>query len=462
MKISPVCGRNIIQNKALGLAGISVGTAVALQNKSDNQEKNIKREIPFYMDVAGLFHKKTTEIKISANRQNRTLTESDITGSKLVRNFIFDEKMRPVERICKKYTKEGVIDFETRYKTSYENGVPTTKIINRDFRINTETNITTVNNQFEKEVIKHTNPKNGKVSFEIIEKSPVKGVLNSKIIDENGNEKIESIAYKTKDGVTVVKKDFESFDGTKTKYFYKNFNNNSELHYQILSKDGKPLMTLDRVSKQINSNQKFSSLNGHGYMTTFDEKGFEIDDLVTKEKKYIKYSEITDDEASVDFIKTLPADILLKTHERKIKITACETPERKSTFYSETNSIKTYPNVYTLAHELGHALDYSVQSEKLENASLNPKLRQEYEKEKIAFKNNLSDIPQDYISYFLMETAGGRGVDAGVNESVAESHALLSELPDEIYSQRAHYFQKYFPNTIAQVSKLFLKNNISC
>lgn len=457
-----ITGNNLIKNKALGLTGISVATAISLKNsQNENKEKNIKREIPFYMDVAGLFHKKTTEIKINASGHDRTLIETDITGAKLVRNFKSDENNRVVERTSKKYTNQGVIDFETSYKTVYKNDIPTSKIVNKDYRNNTETYITKINNEFEKEIIKHTNPKNGKTSFEIIEKSPINGVLNSKIIDENGNEKIESITFKDRDGAIVVKKDFESLDGTKTKYFYKKSDNNSEMHYQILSKDGKAIMTLDRISKEINPQRKFSSLNGHGYMTTFKENGAEIKDLVTNETKFVKFSNLTNDKLSFEFLKSLPADILLQLSEKNIKLTSFKNAENSSSFHPEINSIKTYTDLYTLSHELGHAIDYSNQTKKFENASLNPNFRKEYEREKIAFKNNFSDIQQDYISYFLMETAGGRGVDSGANESVAESHALLSSIPIEIYTQRAHYFQKYFPNTIAEVSKLFLKNNIS-
>ncbi len=455
------------QKALLASAGGILAASLPKQNSTVNPEKReirIKRETPFYTDVAGGFHKKTTEVFVSNDGKTRTLTETEVDGSKIVRNFTFDDNHKPLERVCKKISKNGVIEFISNHKTFYDGEISTTVITNKNFQTNTETVTTNINGEFKSEVVKKYNPKTGKNSFEIIEKSPVAGILNSKIIDENGNVKIESIGIKGKDGSVTIKKDFESFDGTRTKYLYKSSDKGSEMRYQIFSNTGERLMSVDRESKQISSQRRFISLNGHGYSIEQSENGFSIKDLVSKEERSFKYLDIVRSEKdltpdTISYINTLPADLILNLADRGIKIYTVDKPEDGSTFFG--TEIKTYRDIYTLAHETGHAIDYSRHDDNCQNITQNVLYRKVFEDEKSEFKKNMSDVQADYISYFLMDYAGGRGVNAGVNESVAEANAILTDIPHDMYLKRSHYFQKYFPKSIAAASKLMLRDKIS-
>ena len=122
---------------------------------------------------------------------------------------------------------------------------------------------------------------------------------------------------------------------------------------------------------------------------------------------------------------------------------------------------KTARDIYTLSHELGHGIDYSKENDELEKINKNSFFRKYFEEEKNNFLNNMSDIEQDFISYFLMDMGGIRGVDAGASESVAEANALMTSIPEEFYLIRSHYYQKYFPKSIASASKLMLREKIN-
>lgn len=461
MNISPVnkviTSKNLQKAGALGVTGVITANAlsgkITCKNVSNTTDKDgvrtIHRELPFYQDMVGIFHKKTMDIKIGDGI--RTLSETNIDGSNITRIFKSDENHHPTERICTKTDKNGVVEFKSVH--TYKDGKTT--ITNQDFRNNSETVVTMNGYDLERLVKKY----DGKT--EILEKSPVKGVLNSTIIDKNGNVKIESIGRKNHDGSISVEKDMESPDGTRTKYSYKVHNGSSKLHYQIISKDGESLSTIDREFKRTSPNKAFSSLNGHGYSIESDENGLVITDLVKNETKKLSYDDIVLkdlNKETIEFIKTVPADILLNLQDKGIKFYTVEKMEDGSKF--DNTYIKTARNVYTLAHELGHGIDYNRENGECELVNHNPIFRKDFEEEKVAFYDNTTDIEQDIISYFLMDMGGVRGVDGGASESVAESNALMTALPDEFYLLRSHYYQKYFQKSIAGTSKLMLRDKV--
>lgn len=333
---------------------------------------------------------------------------------------------KPTEIYTKKVDVNGNIEYEMTKKNEYsyfqkeEFSVPELRTLsvveNIDYKNNTKTMAEYDNDILIKEIRKITNPKNGKVKTEIIEKSDIEGIYNSKIIDENGKEKIESSGIKKPDGTILVEKHFESADGTKTDYVYKSKSKNNtvnilddkgkllatsdvnsinpekriiidhnnkqilevyeenqteyiekeqdnsvdfELSYKITDKNGKVLTTVDRIYKQISPNVTYSSLNGHEYTITKTETGVDIRDLKTNDIRTIEYSDLIHEDCDYDggkvLINKLPADMILNMVDRGIKIKFSD--DKLASVYVNNLYIQSSDDLYIFAHESGHSKD---------------------------------------------------------------------------------------------------------
>ena len=92
--------------------------------------------------------------------------------------------------------------------------------------------------------------------------------------------------------------------------------------------------------------------------------------------------------------------------------------------------------------------------------STNPLFRKAYEQERADFMKAFPDIEQGYIDYFIDRVEHYGGYLGGAMETVAESNALMSTwIGHDILSTRCYYLQKFFPNTIAVLSKILMPNS---
>ena len=400
---------------------------------------------------------KVTEYNSKENSYK--ITETETRGS----HWDMTEKNVTVKD--RKYAPNGELKSETTTKTSYsieenKDVFKHEELTSIDYihgsKIEAKYAVDGLNRRsLQSQTRTYTNPKTGKMETQVLEMSDVSGVYNSKIIDANGKEKIESFAKKNQDGSIRVEKNLESIYGTKTKYLYEASSDNSSVKsfYQIISDDGKVLSTVDREFTRIDSTRSRSSVNGHEYLMTKVNDGIEVYDVVTEKTTQIKYSDILkeDNNSMRSFVDKMSADQLLDLKNRDVKLSPTKTAN--SYFNTTSGDLVTEYDLFTFSHELGHAKDVSYVSHKKEYAiAENDNFRKTFDREKAEFKKAFPDVQEEYIDYFIKGPYGD--ADAGAAEAVAEINAMFSAGSEKDYlAIRTYYLQKYFPETIAEASK---------
>jgi hypothetical protein len=312
----------------------------------------------------------------------------------------------------------------------------------------------------------YRNPVTQKMESLVIKPSDVQGIYNSEIIDESGNKRIESKGTKDKDGNIFVEKHLESLDGTKTKYTYKTSGNNAYMHYQVVTKEGEVLTTVDRTFKKFNENLYYSSINGHEYLIEHTDNEIIVTDELLKNKTKIKKSDLyfnsQSEKMGNNLFSKMSGDMILDFYNRgyKYHYVADITDFNANT---KDKIISCDDNIFNFAHELGHAKD-SCFDENLKEHNVivnNPIFQQAYNEESTAFTKNFSTSEQNYIKYFIDKITHYQSNNGHIQETAAEINALLSTEPagcDKMFWIREYYLQKYFPKTIAAASKILNPN----
>ena len=357
-----------------------------------------------------------------------------------------------------KISPEGVINDKT-LKKYFENGDFKVKDENVDYKHNNAKTVANSSGSYDevKELVRTVkNPLTGKVEIQKMKLSDVKGVYNSVIIDENGNEKIESLGRVNPDGSTYVEKNLESLDGVKTHYVRTASKNedNIKTFYRITDSDGKVLTTVDRTFKRISPTKAYSSINGHGYSIEKREDSYEVVDLLSNRKVIMRNKDLFKNKSSLahpEMIDQMSGDMLIDMYDRdyryKYVSNALDSVTRMG-----YQIIESADDMFAFAHEQGHTRQYPI--------IYNPKFVSEYSKEKSAFENAFPSLQQNYIDYFLNQFNICGRVKGGMKEVVAETNAIYSTASgmDEL-AMRTYYLQKYFPRTIAVSSYLLNPNS---
>ena len=357
-----------------------------------------------------------------------------------------------------KISPEGVINDKT-LKKYFEKGDFKVKDENVDYKHNNAKTVANSSGSYDevKELVRTVkNPLTGKVEVQKMKLSDVKGVYNSVIIDENGNEKVESLGRVNPDGSTYVEKNLESLDGVKTHYVREASKNedNIKTFYQITDNDGKVLTTVDRTFKRISPTKAYSSINGHGYSIEKREDSYEVVDLLSNRKVVMRNKDLFKNKSSLahpEMLDQMSGDMLIDMYDRdyryKYVSNALDSVTRMG-----YQIIESADDMFAFAHEQGHTRQYPI--------IYNPKFVFEYSKEKSAFENAFPSLQQNYIDYFLNQFNICGRVKGGMKEVVAETNALYSTASgmDEL-AMRTYYLQKYFPRTIAVSSYLLNPNS---
>ncbi len=357
-----------------------------------------------------------------------------------------------------KISPEGVINDKT-LKKYFEKGDFKVKDENVDYKHNNAKTVANSSGSYDevKELVRTVkNPLTGKVEVQKMKLSDVKGVYNSVIIDENGNEKVESLGRVNPDGSTYVEKNLESLDGVKTHYVREASKNedNIKTFYQITDKDGKVLTTVDRTFKRISPTKAYSSINGHGYSIEKREDSYEVVDLLSNRKVVMRNKDLFKNKSSLahpEMLDQMSGDMLIDMYDRdyryKYVSNALDSVTRMG-----YQIIESADDMFAFAHEQGHTRQYPI--------IYNLKFVSEYSKEKSAFENAFPSLQQNYIDYFLNQFNICGRVKGGMKEVVAETNAIYSTASgmDEL-AMRTYYLQKYFPRTIAVSSYLLNPNS---
>ncbi|MBR1908497.1 hypothetical protein IJ818_06140 [bacterium] len=305
--------------------------------------------------------------------------------------------------------------------------------------------------------------KNGKtLRKEYTDQSEIPGVLNIKHVFPDGSEKILSQgSVDKKTGITTVKKDMTSLDGTRTQYLYENDPQGNRISdYIITDKNGNVLLKNSQSFEVISDNKFISAKNDQKYEITVNEKEINIKNLKDNKDSKLTFENYIDGnkEKILDVLKKMPGEELIALSKTVKHLNGID-DINYSTYGVVNKRIKTGDNLFVMLHELGHAKDYNevdVKQEETLKKSIfsNKKINEVFEKEKALFNEAFPAAQREHINYFI-KTSEEKD---GLQETIAETNALLNTYNNEdLFSIRSQYLQQYFPRTVAELSKILSK-----
>lgn len=332
-----------------------------------------------------------------------------------------------------------------------------------DYRNNTTSKVTLeMNKKLPQPVlineIRVVKDKNGKkVRTEYTTQSDIAGVLNIKHVMPDGTEKVlSSGSVDPKTGITTVKKNMVSLDGTRTEYLYEDDPQGNRISdYKITDKNGKVLLNNSLSFEVVNDKKFISSKNDQKYEITVEDKAINVKDMKDGKTSTINFENYINgnQEKILTVMKKMPGEELIALSKNTKQLEGID-DILHSTYGAINKRIKTGDNLFVMLHELGHAKDYGEvdvkEKETLTKSIFNNKnINEIFEKEKAQFNKAFPSAQRDHINYFIKTS----DVGDGIQEAIAESNALLSTYNnDDLFSIRSQYLQQYFPKTIAQLS----------
>ncbi len=303
------------------------------------------------------------------------------------------------------------------------------------------------------------------VSREYTRPSQVAGMYDVEVLDENGLKNPSRTKVK-KNGRTTVRRDMESPDGTKTKYTYRDDpQGNRYSRYKITTQDGEVLMNNTKTFKVIDANTFQSTFNDNSYTMTVDGDILTVvDDNNPENSAKIDMSKIKGKkEAFMPVLKQMSGDQLIalsKTTDNLVGIDSVI----ESYYDPKNHSINSGDDMFVVLHEEGHAKDFQTlsmwDSSSIQTLiSRNEDLKAIFESETKAFNQAFPDAQREHVDYFINTLSHYGGSSGGIQETVAESNAIL-ETPrsNELLGLRSQYLQQYFPRTIAKLNELLSEN----
>lgn len=318
-------------------------------------------------------------------------------------------------------------------------------------------------------VIKDKNNKT--VKTEYTSPSEVPGIFDIKVQYPDGRvEQVSSGKVDKKSGITSIKKNMVSVDGTRTDYLYENDENGNRISdYKITDKNGKVLLNKSATFEVVSPNKIISSNNDDQYEILLDEKTIKVTDM-----KNPKRNAVIDIDKKIQgnkkkilaSLKEMPGEELIKLSQSTNKLVGIDSP-LESYYQPSDKSIHSGDQLFVIMHELGHArdmrdLDLSSDSAYLKTLGktvfTDSKLEKTFEEEKANFNKAFPDAQRDHIDYFVNTLNHYGGQYGGLRETIAEGNALLTTPKTmELLAIRSQYLQQYFPRTIAHLSTLVSK-----
>ena len=124
-------------------------------------------------------------------------------------------------------------------------------------------------------------------------------------------------------------------------------------------------------------------------------------------------------------------------------------------YWSEKKEIDVVDDLFSVLHELGHAKDFKNGGHDI---TANKDVQEVFDKERAAFNKAFPEAQRNHINYFIDVEEHYSGFRGGLEETVAESNALLNSYNGELdIAARAQYLQQYFPKTIAKLAQTLHK-----
>lgn len=299
---------------------------------------------------------------------------------------------------------------------------------------------------------------------EIMEKSGINGVFNIKRIYPDGHEDV--VCQAGRDGETgneTIEKNMLSFDGTKSYYRYEDDKDgNRIIDYKITDENGKSLLNQSITFEVLDENHFVSSRNNKKFDIRIDGDILTVKNLQTGESEKIELENFTKStqEQILPMLKQMPGEELMEIKKLDLKSIYNEKIREGAFFRSDGKEIREiglgndFLNLSILLHELGHGKDELKFKEISQEIYKDERLKEIYNQEKQNFRANFSDSQLTHIGYFAADSHY-LGASRAIKEGVAETNSLLSTYPkNDVQATRAHFWQQYFPKTIAYLAKL--------
>ena len=318
------------------------------------------------------------------------------------------------------------------------------------------------------------------------------GSLESRLSDklESAYETtaLDVILHKTQDGfdgdlvgetplALVIKNPDESVEytqfyecnGTKFESYYWQDKDNKENIYTIrIDGNSGELANYNRSFEFIDNNTTLTTVNGKKFICRFSENTIIIQTEDNSYKLAIdEIFEFTTQNKDIEFLKTIPADILLAIKKTGCKIEIDE--EMEGGFYTmQEGKIYTSKDLSSMYHELGHVLDFGIKDEKKSknHISQNSKLKEIYTEELDNYRKKYPyPVQQITIDYFSKTGIPDWGtiqtINTGLSEIVAETKGIMTTyaMIGEGTQLRSNVLIKNFPKTIAKCIELLEKES---
>ena len=303
--------------------------------------------------------------------------------------------------------------------------------------------------------------KNGKVNHtEYMMPSEVKGVYDIKNVYPNGREEqVSKGTIDKKTGIVAVHRDMKSLDGTRTEYLYENDpQGNRIVDYKITDENGKELLKYSQTLEVIDDNKFITSKNDKSYEVTIsdDKKTMTVKDLGTKAENVLNLDKMLrgDKQSMINLLKKFPGEELIALKDTTKVLKGMKKMD-DCCYWSEKKEIDVVDDLFSVLHELGHAKDFKNGGHDI---TANKDVQEVFDKERAAFNKAFPEAQRNHINYFIDVEEHYSGFRGGLEETVAESNALLNSYNGELdIAARAQYLQQYFPKTIAKLAQTLHK-----
>ena len=309
------------------------------------------------------------------------------------------------------------------------------------------------------------NPDGVQIRSEVL--TPLKDIPGEYTVNvyerHNGGYKKESVCTiwtsQTSDGV-ITRKRLTASNGTVTREAKVIGKNHFGSVYSIVAKDGTELFHTKRSHRKIDENHYESVVDGQKYDVKFDGGHVTASKINKKGKvtrRVVLGDKIYKPETS-ELLKSLTGDYFFKMKDAGVtSINVNKELEPGEAFYNVFNkSINLSDNLkddtFTFAHELGHAIDFSI----LKKLNTDPKLRELWMNSLIDYQANSDDIEGTAIDYFMRPMGILFKKSDPIQEMIAETHALISGAPKKgtglMLGTRSIILQQHFPDAIAYIA----------
>ena len=364
-----------------------------------------------------------------------------------------DLTTRSIEDVTEHTTEDGK---KYRERNAYDLGTNTLSKTRYDYDEKNRTYVTSY------EIRSKIRDDGSMVSRELIKPSSVAGIYDIEVLTEDGVKDVSSVKQR-KNGRTTVRKDMESPDGTRTEYLYRDTpDGNRYSRYKITDKDGNVLMNNTKSFKVVDENTFTSSFNDESYTMTVSDNILTVKSETDETKTaQIDLSAIQGNkEELIPILKQMSGDQLIALSKTTDKLVGIDSVI-ESYYSAKTREIHSGDDMFVVLHEEGHAKDFQTLNlldmlgSESTMISRDDDLYKVFNQEKQAFNQAFPDAQREHIDYFINTLTHYGGYMGGLQETVAESNAIL-ETPrsHEMLGLRTQYLQQYFPKTIAKLNEL--------